>query len=238
MTDLPFIALPKPNTVARATGNFPRPQVQLPGRSRQSARFAGRFARVSQKLATPEGMAELRNDPGSIAPERAVVFEIIDLDMAKAYRALKALGFELMDEDEVTKPNVDFVKVPTPTGRERAGEPVVHRLYFAMPGEQQVRSLVAMWERYERGERFDRGLTAWRDLFDHLSDIRPWGPEDRFSQRTREDFAADIAAFPDEPRRIEIELWYRYAVADASARPGRCGGASPPWAAAWSTSGR
>lgn len=215
MTDLPFIALPQPKTVDRATGNgFPRTQIQLPGRGRQRARLAGRFTRLSQRLATPQGLAELRNDPGSIAPERAVVLEIVDLDAEKVYRALRALGLELMDEDEVSKPSAEFLKPPTKAGRDRSGDPVVHRLYFAMPGEEQVRSLVALWERYDRGETFDHGLTAWRDLFDHLNDIRPWGPEDRFGKRTQKDFAEDIAAFPHEPRRIEVELWYRQAAAD------------------------
>ena len=59
-----------------------------------------------------------------------------------------------------------------------------------------------------------RGLTAWRDLFDHLADLRPWGPEDRFSDEARAVIAEDIAEFPDTPRRIEIELWYRYSAAD------------------------
>lgn len=215
MTDLPFIALPHPTTVDRTTGNgFPRTQVQLPGRGRQRARLAGRFTRLSQRLATPEGLAELRNDPGSIAPERAVVLEIIDLDAEKVYRALRALGLELMDEDEVARPSAEFLKPPTKAGRDRSGEPVLHRLYFAMPGEQHVRSLVALWERYDRGETFEHGLTAWRDLFDHLSDIRPWGPGDRFGARTQKDFAEDIAAFPNAPRRIEVELWYRQSAAD------------------------
>lgn len=217
MTQLPFIALPQPNNVQRASGDggFPRTSIRTPGRDRQRQRLGGRFARVSQRLATPEGMAELRNDPGSIAPERAVVFEIADLpDVKKVYRALAALGFELMDEDEFSAVDADFPKLPTDKGRDRSGEAVVHRLYFAMPGEQQVRSLVDMWERYDRNQPFDHGLTAWRDLFDHLTDIRPWGPEDRFTEDAREAFAEDIAAFPDEARRIEIELWYRTGAAD------------------------
>jgi hypothetical protein len=78
-----------------------------------------------------------------------------------------------------------------------------------MPGETQLRSLVALWGRYVRGDVLDHGLTAWRDLFDHLSDIRPWGPQDRLSEATRAALAEDMAAFPDERRRIEIELWYR-----------------------------
>src|SRR5262245_43429842 len=218
MTDLPFIALPAPNNVPRAGSDgakFPRSQVRVPGRDRQRQRLGGRFTRLSQRLATPQGLAELRNDPGSIAPERAVVFELVDLpDVKKVYRALGALGFELMDEDETSAVDEDFPLMPTPAGRDRSDKPSVHRLYFAMPGEAQLRSLVALWDRYEQGHNLGHGLTAWRDLFDHLNDIRPWGPEDRFSEEVREAFAEDIAAFPDDPRRIEIELWYRTSAAD------------------------
>ena len=115
-----------------------------------------------------------------------------------------------MDEDETKAVDADFPLKPTASGQDRVGKPAVHQLYFAMPGEAQLRSLVALWRRYERGEAaLEHGLTAWRDLFDHLSDIRPWGPKDRLSDATRAALAEDIAAFPDEPRRIEIELWYR-----------------------------
>jgi hypothetical protein len=212
MTDLPFIALPAPANVRRVSGgtNFPRSQVQIPGRARQGQRLGGRFARLSQRLSSPAGLAELRDDPGSIAPERAVVFELADFpDAKKVYGALAKLGFELLDEDEVKAVDADFPLKPTPSGQNRAGKPAVHQLYFAMPGVEQLRSLVALWRRYERGETLDHGLTAWRDLFDHLSDIRPWGPQDRLSEATRAALAEDVAAFPDEPRRVEIELWYR-----------------------------
>jgi hypothetical protein len=225
MTDLPFIALPAPNNIPRAGSggtNFPRSQVRVPGRERQRQRLGGRFTRLSQRLATPQGLAELRNDPASIAPERAVVFELADLpDVKKVYRALAALGFELMDEEETRTVDADFPLVPTLAGRDRSDRPSVHRLYFAMPGENQLRSLVALWERYERGQDLGHGLTAWRDLFDHLSDIRPWGPKDRFSEETRKVFGEDIAAFPNESRRIEIELWYRSAPADRHRVSGR-----------------
>lgn len=216
MTDLPFIALPAPTNVPRAGGGSgPRSQVRTPGRVRQGQRLGGRFTRLSQRLAMPQGMAELRNDPGSIAPERAVVFDIADLpDVKKVYRAFEKLGFELMDEEETAAVDEDFPMRPTPAGRDRSDRPAVHRLYFAMPGEQQLRSLVDLWERYQRGEAFEYGLTAWRDLFDHLADIRPWGPEDRFTAEAQAAFQEDIAAFPDEPRRIEIELWYRANAAD------------------------
>lgn len=114
MTDLPFIALPAPTNVPRAgSGSGPRSQVRTPGRARQGQRLGGRFTRLSQRLATPQGMAELRNDPGSIAPERAVVFDIADLpDVKKVYRAFEKLGFELMDEEETAAVDADFPMQP------------------------------------------------------------------------------------------------------------------------------
>jgi hypothetical protein len=204
MPELPFIALPAPQNIQRpgSGGRFPRSQIRPPGRARQRERLSGRFARLSQRLSTPAGLAELREDPASIAPERAVVFEVADLpDLKKVYRALDALGFELMDEEETTVVDADFPLLPTPAGRDRSERPSVHRLYFAMPGAAQLLSLVDLWRRYEQGHDLGHGFTAWRDLFDHLSDIRPWGPEDRFSEETRAAFAEDLAAFPDEPRR-------------------------------------
>lgn len=101
------------------------------------------------------------------------------------------------------------MKLPTKAGTDRSQQPVAHRLYFAMPGEQQVRSLVDLWRRYERGEAFQHGQKAWWDLFEHLSDIRPWGPSDRFDERTRAGFREDLVAFPDQAKRMEIELIYR-----------------------------
>lgn len=210
MTDLPFIPLPKSETFDRPSKKPPLPNVNVPGRARQRGRLAGRFARLSAGLATPAGMAELRSDPGSIAVERAVVFELIDLDVRKAYGALALLGFELLDEDDEERPNdAGFTLKPTKSGRERPDAPILHRLYFAMPSEAALRSLLDMWRRYEREEAFPHGFTAWRDLFEHLSDIRPWGPADRLSPETAVAFEADLAAFPDDPRRLEIELWWR-----------------------------
>jgi hypothetical protein len=119
-----------------------------------------------------------------------------------------------MAEDEITALDPDFPVKPTPAGRDRSQVPATHRLYFAMPGEDQLRRLVALWSRYERGQDLGYGLTAWRDLFEHLSDVRPWGPKDRFSDEARAALAEDLAEFPDEPRRLEIELWYRANPAD------------------------
>ena len=156
MTDLPFIVLPAPNDILRTgdgSGNFPRSQVRLPGRDRQRQRLGGRFTRLNERLATPQGLAELRADPGSIAPERAVVFEVVDLpDIKKVYRALSVLGFELMDEDETKALDADFPLQPTAAGQDRSHKPALHRLYFAMPGEAQLRSLIDTWERYSRGQ--------------------------------------------------------------------------------------
>lgn len=222
MTDLPFIQFPKPETFKRESG-VQRPRgfsLRKPGREAQAKRLGSRFDELGSRLSTPEGLAQLRSDPGSIAPERAVVFELAGGDPERAYSALRNIpGFELLGEDEETAPpehGFAVIKKDEPTDKS-----IRYRLYFAMPSVEALKKLVSLWERYDRDEPFNRKetpkLTAWRDLFEHLSDVRPWGPEDRLPEETINAWTEDLREFPDELHRIEVELWFRQNPASRAA---------------------
>jgi hypothetical protein len=90
-----------------------------------------------------------------------------------------------------------------------------------MPSVDALKALVGLWKRYERNEPFNRldtpKLTAWLELFEYLAEIRPWGPKDRLPPETIADWQADLAAFPHQPIRVEVELWYRQAAAERAA---------------------
>lgn len=226
MTDLPFINLPPAVSIDRAKGRpSPRGGMAKPGRAAQVGRLGTRFQRLKERFSSPEGIAELRADPASIAPERALVFELSEINPGSAYTALKNIpGFEFLgeDEDEVGPPEHGFAKLDKkgqPTGKA-----ISYRLYFAMPSDDALRAMLALWDRYDRDEPFSAkatpGLTGWRDVFDNLVDIRPWGPEDRVPEEAIADWKADLAEFPDEVHRIEVELWYRVN-ADARLKAGR-----------------
>jgi hypothetical protein len=227
MVDLPFINLPPSEPIDRAKGK-PAPRgggMAKPGRAAQVGRVGPRLQRLKQRFASPAGVAELRADPASIAPERALVFELSEINPTSAYTALKNIpGFEFLgeDEDEMGPPEHGFVKLDKKG--QPSGKPISHRLYFAMPSDDALRAMLALWDRYERNEPFDAkatpGLTGWRDVFDNLIDVRPWGPEDRVPEEAIEAWKADLAEFPDEVHRIEVELWYR-ANPDAQKKAGR-----------------
>lgn len=214
MTDLPIIPFNNPDQVdykARPKPN--NSMLARPTRGAQARRLGGRFAGLDGRLETPEGLAELRRDPGSIAPERAIVFELASGDPKKVYSALRNIpGFELLGEDEDEVPPADgFAKLDDeeiPTDKL-----LRHRIYFAMPSEDALKSLLSLWRRYERDDPFGQAhtpkLTAWRDVFDNLDDIRPWGPQDRLPPEIVEGWQEDLRDLPDERHRIEIELWYR-----------------------------
>lgn len=215
MNDLPFIPLPPAEPTDRAKGDpKPRGAVGKPGRAAQVSRLNDRFRALRERLSTPQGLAELRADPGSIAPERALVFELSDINPVSAYTALKNVpGFEFLgeDEDEMGPPEHGFFK-PDKKGEPTAKQ-ISHRLYFAMPTEEALDALLALWERYERNEPFSAtatpGLTGWRDVFEHLIKVRPWGPVDRLPDDAVEAWKQDLAEFPTQVHRIEVELWYR-----------------------------
>jgi hypothetical protein len=53
------------------------------------------------------------------------------------------------------------------------------------------------------------GRTEWRNVFGHLSDIRPWGPKDRVTSDALADWEERLRIAPDKPIRFDIEFWYR-----------------------------
>jgi hypothetical protein len=67
---------------------------------RQTQRLGPKFDRLSEVLPDPARLAELRNDPSAIVPERALVFEVKGT-LTDFYRALGSIpGLELLGEEE------------------------------------------------------------------------------------------------------------------------------------------
>ncbi len=77
MPEYPLLVLPRAEPSEKPAG--PRRGRQLPPLTpgRQAQRVGPRFDRLRQALSSPQGAMSLRNDAASIAPERAVVFEVV-----------------------------------------------------------------------------------------------------------------------------------------------------------------
>lgn len=154
--------------------------------------FTPRFDRLARVLERDGDGLELRADPTALAPERLLVFEVRGAvsDFARAIRAVP--GLELVDEEEMKG---DDDKSPM--------------AYLMMPDGQALLQLVSLWRRWQR-DALVFGETPWRNVFERLRDLRPWGPRDRMQSADRLILTDLIEGMDDHERvPLEIELVYR-----------------------------
>ena len=102
----------------------------------------------------------LRDDPASIAPERAIVFEVEGSLGKDFYDQARSIGLEYLgDFEEEFDPSDDFFIEETPDQK------LSGRIYLAMPDVQALRELLSLWERYKQNKRMPKGRSEWRVLF-------------------------------------------------------------------------
>lgn len=202
MPELPLLRLPDPVTFEPKPGPRGGSKIVKPSRSRQSERLAPRFDHLMQVVGDPQALMDYRNDPASIAPERAIVFEVAGL-VKDFYVQARALGLEYLGdfEDEID-PSDDFYDEEKPE-KEMTG-----RIYLAMPNVRALQELLSLYRRYKDGEKLPHGRGQWSQLFDLLVEVRPWGPQDRVPPETISFWQSTLANNPTEPVRFEVELWY------------------------------
>ena len=210
MAERPLLAMPPPDRrVPSPSRSFPRENIPPADIGRQVRRLGPKFERMEQVLGDPDALGDLRDDPFAIVPERALVFEVAS-KVADFYRAVRGVpGLEFLGEDEGdVAPDEDFY-VLDKDGEPRDDKLVPRRFYFTIPDQTALGELVSLWKRFQRGEALGRGRTAWRDVFGHLADVRPWGPQDRLTPEAIEDWRKRLQSASDTPIRFEVEFWYR-----------------------------
>lgn len=209
MAERPLLAMPRPERRAPRAGRPPRETIPAADVDRQARRLGPKFERLERTLGDPDALSELRDDPFAIVPERALVFEVAS-EIADFYRAVRGVpGLEFLGEEEGdAAPDEDFY-VPDKEGDPRDEKRVPRRFYFTIPDHTALGQLVSLWQRFQRGEELGHGRTAWRDVFSHLADLRPWGPRDRLTAEAVDDWRERLRFSPATPIRFEVEFWYR-----------------------------
>lgn len=145
-------------------------------------------------MTRPSGGLELTADPTALAPECLLVFEVRGSVQNFLKAARKVAGLDFVDAEEFE-------------GDADDKEPM---LYLYVPDEKALMQIASLWRRWEKGEKFDRGFTPWRDLFNTLRALRRWGPQDRVTPEECDilsDLIEDRA--DDDLIRLEIELVWR-----------------------------
>ena len=202
MAERPLLRLPDPEPFTPKAGPRGGQNLAKPSRGRQQQRIGPRFQRLMDAVERPVDLLALRDDPASIAPERAIVFEVAG-PLEDFYKQAATLGLEYLGEFESDfAPSADFYD------RKDRDKDVSGRIYLAMPDVRALQELLSLWRRFQAGQRRLIGRPGWIDLFSRLVDVRPWGHQDRVPPETVEYWREELASHPDRPVRFEVELWY------------------------------
>jgi len=202
MTDRPILRLLDPTATVRLKAKpDKRRRPKGIGRQGQGARIGDKFRRLDEAFRGENADILLRQDPGGIAPERALVFETI-LPIQNFQKAAAKIGFELLIEDRLD----DDYDIPEALVDENVGN-ASPTLYATMPTTEDLRRLLQLWNAYQNGETAPRGLAPWWNLFGMLSNLRLWGPQDRLTPEAKAEFLHRLSYDDDEFIRLELEIW-------------------------------
>ncbi len=209
MAERPLLAMPRPRIRDSKRTGFPQEKIPAAGVDQQARRIGPRFDALERAIRNPNALADLRDDPSAIVPERALVFELASsvVDFYQAIRGVPSLEFLGEDEGDAESDDIFFE-------RNKDDQPLIHkrvprRLYFTMPDHAALGQLVSLWHRYRNGDPPEHGFAEWTNVFGHLVDVRPWGPRDRLTEETVSDFEETLQAEPHSPIQLEVEFWYR-----------------------------
>lgn len=202
MAERPLLRLGNPEPIAARTIHGGGSKIIRPSRQQQRERLAPRFAHLENVVGDPQQLIALRADPASIAPERAIVFEV-EGSVEDFYAQARNLGLEYLgDFEDEFQATEDFHKEKHPD------DPLLGRIYLAMPDVLSLQQLLSRWQNYKTKKTMPRGQGDWGKLFAHLRDLRPWGPQDRVDDQSIDLWRRDLAANPGQAIRMEIELWF------------------------------
>lgn len=162
-------------------------------RKRQVKRHDTTFSRLELTLADPSAY---RDHPGAILPERALAFVMRESGHEFSRLLHELTGSEALGEEKAQGIGVGAV---TPASR----------VYWIMPTKESLHRILAIWERYASGKEMGHGQEKWEMLFDHLSDLHPWGPHDQLTEEAALGFRKVLHGDTGHCVRLEAEIWYR-----------------------------
>lgn len=188
------------------------PRMVSKATSAQQLRTLGPKLESLRKALEQNGGILLRQDPDSLAPERAVVFEVA-FDISGFSNALSQIpGFEILDSETIElSPSERFEnlkKAEDGSFQRSAGSLVVGIRYCAMPSAQSLTNLLTLWDLWQKGKPLPTPFKTFGSAFSFLADLRPWGPKDRVSEDVQEYLSELLESDPNREIALELAIWY------------------------------
>lgn len=159
-------------------------------------------ARIDEALLEFGAQIDLAESINAADPQLVLVLEAVE-DHTDLITVAQRLGIEvLLEADTAMDPNEDYT-----LASKRPRDPVVHTsLHAVCADEAAFNRLRSAWSGWKRTGQVP-GNAGLRDLFTHLRDVRPWGPQDRLKMVDWDEYFSGL--IEQVAHSIEIELWYR-----------------------------
>jgi len=210
MADLPLLVFPNPILVEPPKGTgFRQSDIHFPSLGAQAKRLSTQLKRLEKDFTKFKG--SMSGAMAGLEPESVLVIEIAgSVDDFK--RAVDhTVGLDWLGEWDLEdlEPDEDFF-IESKEG-ERTEKLLGGRLYLSMVNEQGLRELISLWKQWSDGKRLKTGKTKWRDVFNHIREIRYWGIRETLVETGMIDrWHAELSeAHPLESITCQIELFYR-----------------------------
>jgi hypothetical protein len=206
MPERPLLLFPEPIRVGRSQRNGGQSRVSFPSHQRQVNRIGPRIDSIETMFRNRS--IELRDDPTGAEPEDVLVLETVGT-VAEFSRAVSRIdGMAWMID-------IDVQDIPQDTDffvQDRPAQTLSGCLYLIMSNQTGIAELQRLWRTFRSDQDhpiFEWGQAKWRDMFNKLKDIRPWGPEDRLRESGLLEEWRERVQAGEEELPLEIELWFR-----------------------------
>ncbi len=207
MTEKPILLFPTNELAQREKKKSSFHSLKLPTFGRQVERLTPKFNLLQQTFESDRNRLQIGLQGAD--PEYVLVFETVGSIENFANAIKKIDGFEWMGEieiDDIT-PDEDFYDSDENRSLKLNG-----RLYLMMSNYQALRELLSLWQRYanDRNYNFPYGQGKFKNLFEHLKEIRKWDERERIHETGMiEYWRSALIEQAEERIAFEIELWYR-----------------------------
>lgn len=203
-SQLPHLLFAKPLSNSRIKGkpkNQPRGQLNS---EKQSIRVEQRLSAL--ELAWKNQTATLTGSMSGQDPEIVLVMEIVGT-IDDFFRAVKKTsGMEFLgeyDEDLEIEEEFEFLD----SKGNMVKKPTSKRVFLSIANQQAIAELRTIWNSYKTGQKVLHH--KYKDLFQVLTDIRPYGLEDRLMEPGIREYLEQYTN-PSEEVNFEVELVYKY----------------------------
>lgn len=205
MPELPALPLGPPAAGPRQTGRPNRPRVEGPGPQVQQGRLGGSLQRLT--AAFQARRLAVAGDPDALEPEEVIVLEIAGEIDEFVLAVQRVPGLEFLAEEIEDKVDPDDFAVVDREGRRHR---YARQLFLVASDRTAWQQLLSLWERFQRGDDFPRGLTPFRHLFGLLRELRPWDDRDRLDRTgALEAWERELSDLAEQLVEFEVELWLR-----------------------------